>query len=1021
MANWDQYIRECLTNPRAFEDDPAFRSHLRSSMHTTLHWFSTFGALLSALYVLVLFALQLPSSPTWVPSLPLETALRMGNGLLGTALSITGILAARVQCSLWEGRLLVTLTVLAVGLGGLPHDLVAGTIHTERLTPLYLAAVLAVPLQVWQAFSLGITLLLIILAGGEFGPMLLLGTDATLPVIGPLFQIGAFTLLLSGFALLFLSYRYEQFQARRSQRQALQTSRTLLHRTEEMAKVGGWELDVSSGRMSWTEELYRIHAVPLRFEPDLSSSINFYAPEAQPVFRKALNRCIEDGQPFQLELPFDTAHGSRRWVRTRGEAHVENGQTTRVTGIVHDITDRKEMEQELQESEKRLRRAQRIAHLGNWERDLKTDTLLLSTELRRIFGWDDTADVTYDAFLAAVHSEDREAVREARAAALNGTAPLDIEYRIQRPDGTERHVHERGEVRHDDGHPVRLSGTVLDITDRKEMEREVRQSRMALAEAQKIAQTGHLTINLATNTVQLTEASGRLLGLDPDVDHEVNDLLHLVHREDRDRVRHAFARMHKEPVHELEYRISPDNSDSVRWMRERGRPLKDEEGETEEIFGVLTDVTELKVRAQERQDRESKIEALYAATGRLIKATSRSEVAALIEELVLNTFRYPLTYVQLRDQDQLLPVRVSPQMRELLPERLSHHVDSDTIMSRAYRAGETIVAEDLDRDDVNFESGPLRTWACIPLGDRGLLSIGSPQVDGIDAFDLRLVEILASNAAVVLDRIEREQELVQAKETAEEASELKSAFLANMSHEIRTPLTSIIGFAEAIGEQHSEDGSQDENEQDATQFASLIEKSGRRLLETLNSVLDFSQLEAGSMHLAPDRIDLVPQIEETVDLFRTRAREADVTLSLDVPDEPVHGYADPEAVRRVLRNLISNAVKFTDAGDTVAVRATTTTDWAEIEVRDTGIGIDPEFVPHLFDAFEQESTGNKRTHEGSGLGLAVAKRLINLMRGTIDVDTAKGEGTRFTVRLPTEPPVSTSPQMASVSSSSDEH
>jgi len=88
----------------------------------------------------------------------------------------------------------------------------------------------------------------------------------------------------------------------------------------------------------------------------------------------------------------------------------------------------------------------------------------------------------------------------------------------------------------------------------------------------------------------------------------------------------------------------------------------------------------------------------------------------------------------------------------------------------------------------------------------------------------------------------------------------------------------------------------------------------------------------------------------------------------------------------------------------VTVRAQTTSDWVHIEVEDTGIGIDPAFVPHLFDAFEQESSGNKRTHEGSGLGLAVAKRLVNLMHGTIDVDTTKGEGTRFTIRLPSDPP-----------------
>jgi PAS domain S-box-containing protein len=527
---------------------------------------------------------------------------------------------------------------------------------------------------------------------------------------------------------------------------------------------------------------------------------------------------------------------------------------------------------------------------------------------------------------------------------------------------------------------------------------------MALAEAQEIAQTGHLTINLASNTVHLSAECSQLLGLTAEVDHEVADFIQLVHPEDRDRVRHAFARMHNEPVHELEYRLSPEGSDAVRWFRERGRPVKDEAGETERIFGVLTDVTKQKRRAQERRDRESKIEALYAATGRLLKASSRDEVAALIEERLINTFGYPITSVRLLDDGDLLPVRVSPQSHELMPERPPYHVEDDTLGSRAFRSGDTVVVDDLRKRSLPLDYGACRSVACVPLGDRGILSIGSPTPEGIDDFDLRLIEILAGNATGVLDRIEREQELVQAKETAEEASELKSAFLANMSHEIRTPLTSIIGFAEAIGDNAPGASPPGENGQEVRHFASLIEKSGRRLLDTLNSVLDFSQLEAGSMQVSPTQVNVEDEVDETVDLFRTRAEDAEVALRTRLPDDPVQAYADPEALRRILRNLVSNAVKFTDPGGTVTIRAAETEERVRIEVEDTGIGIDPEFVPHLFDAFKQESTGNERTHEGSGLGLSVAHRLVNLMHGSIDVDTAKGEGTCFTVRLPQEAP-----------------
>ncbi len=1011
MGNWSQHIQTCLTNPWAFEGKDSFRSQLRSTTHTTLSWTSLLGIAILLPYLFTLILLEMVGGKTLSPPLPLETALEIGNGLLALITCVIGLIAARSDCSLREARVFMVIAVLAIGIGGLPHDVVAGSIHYQRLLPLLLAAAMAVPFQPWQILGLGGALMLLIFAGGKHVPPLLFEMDVSFPIAPALLHLGAFTILLTGLSAFALAYRYEQHRVRESTQQALQTSRTLLHRTEEMAKVGGWELNVQTGRMSWTEELYRIHSVPLRFEPDLSSTIGFYAPEAQPVFRSALNRCIEEGQTFQLELPFLTSQGTRKWVRTRGEARRENGTTTHVTGMVLDITDRKSVERKLRQSEKRLRRAQRIAHLGNWERDLETDTLHYSDETRRIFGWSDAAEVTYEEFLETVHPDDRDDVRNARSQALDDEGALNVEYRIQRPDGEERIIHERGEVHRDEEHPIRITGTVLDITERKEMERQMRESRMALAEAQKIAQTGHLTIDIMNNTLNLSEECSRLLGMPAEIDQEVDDLIHLVHPSDRDHVRQAFARMQHEPVHELEYRISPDGTDSVRWIRERGRPLKDEEGQTERIFGVLTDITDQKERVQEREERESEIEDLYAATARLLKANSRNEVAALIEELIINTFGYPITSVRLLEDEELMPIRVSPQSRELMPQRPTYHVEADTIGSQAFRIGDTVVVDNLDESDPSLDYGALQTVATVPLGDHGLITVGSTEVDGIDAFDLRLVEILASNAIVVLDRIEREQELVQAKETAEEASELKSAFLANMSHEIRTPLTSIIGFAEALGEEspspstNGENGTAgDEDGQMIDHFAGLIERSGRRLLDTLNSVLDFSQLEAGSMSLVPQETDLTKEIGDTVELFQNRADEANVELQTRLPDSSLHAYVDPEAFRRVLRNLLSNAIKFTDAGGSVTIRAADTDEGVQVDVEDTGIGIDPEFVPNLFDAFQQESTGNDRTHEGSGLGLAVAHRLVNLMDGSIDVDTAKGEGTCFTVRLPQETP-----------------
>ncbi|PSQ81190.1 MAG: hypothetical protein BRD41_03310 [Bacteroidetes bacterium QS_1_63_11] len=248
----------------------------------------------------------------------------------------------------------------------------------------------------------------------------------------------------------------------------------------------------------------------------------------------------------------------------------------------------------------------------------------------------------------------------------------------------------------------------------------------------------------------------------------------------------------------------------------------------------------------------------------------------------------------------------------------------------------------------------------------------------------------------------QEKELRAAKEEAERLNRMKSAFLANMSHEIRTPLTSIIGFSEAIGDEVAALSGNDNDGSLATldQFAELIEQSGHRLLETLDAVLNFSRLEAGQMELSRERINLTEEAKETAKLFEPRAEEVGIELDAEASDPSIHTRADEGGVRIVLQNLLSNALKYTKEGGRVHVQVRTDDDDAVLEVEDTGIGMDPDRLSKLFEPFRQASEGTGREYEGTGLGLAMTKRAIEQMEGSIDVETEEGEGTCFTIRLP---------------------
>ena len=241
-------------------------------------------------------------------------------------------------------------------------------------------------------------------------------------------------------------------------------------------------------------------------------------------------------------------------------------------------------------------------------------------------------------------------------------------------------------------------------------------------------------------------------------------------------------------------------------------------------------------------------------------------------------------------------------------------------------------------------------------------------------------------------RFEAERE---ARERTEEMLRLKTAFLDNMSHEIRTPLTGILGWAEVLA---------DEVGEDHREPVETIVRGARRLQDTLTSVLDLAQIEAGQFTLDLGPVDLRAEAADAVAVLAETARQRGLALRVEGP--PTAARADAAAVGRVLQNLVGNALKFTPSGAvTVRTGADAAGPW--LRVADTGIGIDPAFLPRLFDEFAQASTGHARTHEGNGLGLAITQKLVALMGGTVGVESAPGAGSAFTVRLPAplaEPP-----------------
>jgi signal transduction histidine kinase len=240
------------------------------------------------------------------------------------------------------------------------------------------------------------------------------------------------------------------------------------------------------------------------------------------------------------------------------------------------------------------------------------------------------------------------------------------------------------------------------------------------------------------------------------------------------------------------------------------------------------------------------------------------------------------------------------------------------------------------------------------------------------------------------------REIEDKSRALEAANRHKSEFLANMSHELRTPLNAIIGFSEVLRERLFGEL----NEKQA-EYVADIQSSGQHLLSLINDILDLSKVEAGRMELDVARFDLRQALANTLVLIRERATRRGVQLALEVEDGIGEYRGDERKLKQIMLNLLSNAVKFTPEGGRVSVLARRVDGELRIAVRDTGVGIAPEDQAALFEAFSQVGPDRARRDEGTGLGLALTRRLVELHGGAIRVESEPGKGSCFSFSLPT--------------------
>jgi two-component system sensor histidine kinase/response regulator len=732
--------------------------------------------------------------------------------------------------------------------------------------------------------------------------------------------------------------------------------------------IWDWKIDTNEHFFSkrWKEMLgYADHELPNRRE--------IWEERIHPDDRERSLQAIKDHFDhktpyYSIEHRLRCKDGTYKWILARGQASWgETGKPVRMTGSHTDIHERKQTEERLRLLESVVVNANDAVLITDAEPldDPGPKVIYVNEAFTQMTGYLPEDIIGRTPRILQGEETKRSKLEQIRQA-LENWESIRVELVNYRKDGSEFWVELNiVPIADETGCYTHWVSVQREISERKIVETQLRRSREQL---QSILNSLEDCVWSATfenfELIYISPATERIYGRPLEAFWEDPQLcFKAVHPDDKALVKASFARLMSEGYKDDEYRIVRPNGEVI-WIRDRTTLVYDETGKPIRIDGIVTDITE-------RKDSEVKIE------------QERQHLQQVVENAPVAMAMFDANLCYLAHSNQWLKdYNLEGQYLEgqahsqVLPYLYEQH---QTAYQKALQ-GEVISHPEDCLNLPNGETVYLR-WAMQPW-----YNTEQQQVGGI---------------VVVTEVID---ELVEARESALEASRLKSQFLANMSHEIRTPMNGVIGMTDLLLRTPLDNRQQE--------FVETLRDSGENLLSLINEILDFSKLEAGEMQIEKIDFNLHTLIEKVVDILSIQKGEKPINIySLIAPNVPVHLQGDPSRIRQILMNLAGNALKFTEQGEVVIETTCLETPLdtpnkqvtLRFNVRDTGIGIATEDQAKLFRSFSQVDSSTTRQYGGTGLGLAISQQLIKLMGGTIQVESQLGQGSNFWFTICLEP------------------
>lgn len=770
----------------------------------------------------------------------------------------------------------------------------------------------------------------------------------------------------------------------------------------DLSKSGFWQLDFSDeGFVTLSDRVKELLGVetdkdgryPLAdWNDNMVKADRYIAEEVEKEVMKTLS-----GKNDQYDTKFPVhrpKHDDIVWMHDVG--HVQRdakGNPIHIFGVLQDITAQKNAEQEIRQINFLSDKALDLTKAGFWHVDFSIEGKFhIPDRATEIFGLEKTADEMYlidDWFANVVKGDEKisEYVGEQFSGAIEGKYPLyDVEYPFYRPLHDETiWVHAVGHVVRDEGgNALHMYGVVQNIHDNKILQQELEGT---------LKEVEHINF-LSDTALDLTKSGFWHIDID-DAEHfyaadRVIDIIGMEYQNDQKYPltswRENIFKANEEAAAQVEMNLSDaisgkielvDNQyqiyrpkfDDEIWVRVIGHLQRDEHGKPVHMYGVLQDINEKKLAENElarvNKLSDNALDLTKAGFWHIDYADdeyyySSQKTSNIFGEKPSEQFKYHLAdewYARIAEADEDIAEKTGQLYQDAVDGKLEKYdaiypykrpIDGKVIWIRAIG--------DIARDE---EGNPLVMYGV--------------------AQDITETKI-------------NEDALANAKAEAEAATEAKSSFLANMSHEIRTPMNAIIGFSHLIQKTEL-----DEKQED---YVHKIESSSKSLLGIINDILDFSKIEAGKLTIENTDFDLESVFQDLANIITYKAHEKGLEIVFGIDSSvPTYLNGDPLRLGQILTNLSNNAIKFTAKGEVVisAEIVSETDDSAKIQfsVKDSGIGIEKDKIPMLFDSFTQADTSTSRKFGGTGLGLAISKNLAGMMNGKMWAESEYGKGSTF--------------------------